>query len=345
MDTPLNTRIAKVIAAVTSASFLSIHIVMLILFTHCGVDPMARFNVFSIVFYLFSFIAIYKEWFRTYVVSVYLEVALHMTLAVLCVGWDSGFQITLIGINILIFFAEYVGRSIGVKAVSGLSLSIVGMCMYLAALEISHYFPAPYALPSDVSFWLQIAWGIIVFIIDLAVLQIFMLAVFSSEKSLSEKMSHDSLTKLPNRYHLSQFLKRAKTDGMLEHYWIAVADIDDFKAINDTYGHNCGDHVLKQLAEIMTEGEVCTELCRWGGEEFVMLGPIGNGMSSVYDKLDGLRQTVQSQQFWYKDYKFFVTITIGLASYKDNYSVDEWINVADSKLYQGKCNGKNQVVY
>ncbi len=56
-------------------------------------------------------------------------------------------------------------------------------------------------------------------------------------------MSHDSLTGLPNRYHLSRFLRKAKADGTLSDYWIAVADIDDFKAINDTYGHNCGDYV------------------------------------------------------------------------------------------------------
>ena len=121
-----------------------------------------------------------------------------------------------------------------------------------------------------------------------------------------------------------------------------MADIDNFKKINDTYGHNGGDEVLKAVSERMKA--VCTgcDTSRWGGEEFLILctGPL----SDVKAMLETLRSTIESEPIHYEDMNIPVTLTIGFAGRKKQQSVDEWINTADNNLYYGKTNGKNVVI-
>lgn len=338
----------KLLCGGTSISFLFIHVVMFFMFWHFGVTPMFYFNIFSIAFYLATLIIIHKGWLRLFCVTVYLEVVAHMSAAVLCVGWDSGFQVTLIGMNVLAFFAEYVGRAVRIKHISGLMFSILGMCAYLATLEVSHYVSAPYDLPQNVSFGLQIAWGIVVFVINASVLQLFVLVVFHSEDLLANQLAHDLLTGLPNRYYMIDYLKNSAQTTGLDRYWVAMADIDDFKHVNDFYGHNCGDFVLKAMAGILREVGMDIEICRWGGEEFLLVGRLAEGEDDVTTNsvayLERLRTTVAEHPFWYDEQKLAITMTIGVARYESGEAISEWINRADKKLYEGKVNGKNQVV-
>lgn len=346
VDKLLDMTKVKLICVGTSISFLVIHIAMLVLFTRCGVVPMARLNVLSVAFYVAEFLVIHKKWLRAFCVSVYLEVIVHMSAAVLCVGWDSGFQVTLIGMNVLAFFAEYVGRATHIRHISGLGFSILGMCAYLALLEVSHYHPAPYSLPDEVSFWLQIGWGIIVFGITITVLQLFVLVVFNSEDLLSKQLSHDLLTGLPNRYYMMDYLKESTRSEDVDGLWVAMADIDDFKLVNDAHGHNCGDYVLKAIASILNEVGEDVEVCRWGGEEFLLVGRLGEGETDVADAacLHSLRTMVADHSFWYGEQRLGLTMTIGVARHERGETISEWINRADKKLYEGKANGKNQVV-
>lgn len=334
----------KTIATYVSLSFLFIHVCMVALFSLFGVTPMVWFNAFSIVFYLASIVLIRSEWFRAYVISVFLEVVAHMVFAVINVGWNAGFQVTLIGMCVLAYFAEYLGRSLSTRFVPGLALSIVGMCAYVFSYEYVWYNLAPYHLPDDVSFWLQVAWGIVVFVIAVLFLQVFVTVTFESEKILSVKLAHDNLTGLPNRYFMIDHLRALENKGKLANSWVAMIDIDDFKKINDNYGHNCGDYVLHEIAQIVPEGKAGAVLCRWGGEEFLMVGPTDSDMDAQVSKLDNLRKAIAEHGFWYEEQRLRVSVTIGVAAYEDGQSVSEWINSADKKLYQGKTSGKNKVV-
>jgi diguanylate cyclase (GGDEF)-like protein len=128
-------------------------------------------------------------------------------------------------------------------------------------------------------------------------------------------------------------------------HWLAIIDIDDFKVINDTYGHNCGDEVLKALAAILSNSIPNTEVCRWGGEEFLLLGRIEKDMPTVVELLDRLRSSAEEHSFWYDETRLHLTLTIGVASYEAGQSTTEWINSADKNLYAGKKSGKNKVVF
>ncbi len=313
---------------------------MVYLFAVNHVTPMVRFNIFSIIFYLFTLYMIRRGFLRYFVVGTYIEVLLHMFLAVLYTGWDHGFQVTLIGMNILTFFAEYVGRSISKKYVPATPLCTLGMLSYIISFILSNKNGAIYPLPEKTSSALEITWGVIVFIIGIVCLQIFTLLSFHSARLLSNAAIKDKLTNLPNRYYVA----KNENDYLKEGRWIAIADIDNFKKINDTYGHNFGDYVLQTLAKLMQSNINDTEICRWGGEEFLIIGK-GSNINNAFNVLDSFRKEVEDYTFENEEASTKLTITMGLSLYNKGLSLNEWISIADKKLYAGKYSGKNKIVY
>jgi diguanylate cyclase (GGDEF)-like protein len=121
-------------------------------------------------------------------------------------------------------------------------------------------------------------------------------------------------------------------------------DIDDFKAVNDSYGHSGGDHILKRIAEISTEVLKDSFVCRYGGEEFVVVMEEKEG-GSVLDKLEALRKRIEEEPFGFEGDNIRVTVTIGAMKYSNGISLEKWVNQADEKMYSGKESGKNKVVY
>lgn len=282
---------------------------------------------------------IHKSFLRYFVIGTYLEVVLHMTLAVIYTGWDHGFQITLVGMNALTFFAEYVGRSIRGKYVPATPFCLLGMVAYLFSFIMSNKYGAVYPLTEKTSTALEIIWGIIVFVIVIVCLQGFTLLSFHSARLLSNAAIKDKLTNLPNRYYIAKYEK----DYLKENRWIAIADIDNFKKINDTYGHNFGDYVLQTLANLMQSSFKETEVCRWGGEEFLIIGK-GTDINKAYDVLENFRKEVEEFSFENEEASTKLTITIGLSQYSKGLSLNDWVNTADKKLYAGKYSGKNKIV-
>ena len=263
-----------------------------------------------------------------------------MTLATLLTGWETGFQITLIGMNVLAFYAEYTGRSLKIKCVKVLPLSILGMLMYLAAYLHLNFNDPFYSLTKNTVFALNILWGVIVFVISAIILQLLVIIAYSSEEELSYQLSHDKLTGLPNRYYLSEQLDSIKNDK--SYFWLCISDIDDFKKINDTYGHNCGDYVLKTIGDLLAAKEILC--CRWGGEEFLFVGRLEKNYPDPRSFLEGIRKEIQSYPFEYDNIKFNVTMTFGLSTFSNGDDIDNVLRDADDKLYLGKHSGKNQLV-
>ncbi len=344
MDGLLDINGAKNMARFISVCFLLIHMVMTAIFWRCGVMPMAFFNIGSVIFYALSFALIQKELLGLYTDLVYLEVVAHMTCAILLTGWGSDFQVTLVGMSSFAFFAEYLERYLGIRHAHALPLCILGAIAYLSSCAVCTLRPAPYSMPDAVSLFLKLSLGVIVFAVSTAVLQAFVREATKSEKALTSRLMHDKLTGLPNRYYVADYLGKLAKSGNLNKYWVALADIDDFKKVNDTYGHNCGDFVLESIANLLQESLGNAQVCRWGGEEFLAVGLIGNDMESQIELLDRARQTVEKQSLWYEEHRVGVTITLGVSPYEEGYTTTEWINAADEKLYEGKKSGKNQVV-
>jgi diguanylate cyclase (GGDEF)-like protein len=344
MNELLNKKTARLLAGGLDISFLVVHIAMFFIFRSCGVTPMVRFNLFSIVFYIVMLGVIARGELFYFTLGTYLEVVLHMTAAVCFVGTGAGFQVTLVGINILLFYAEYVARCLKERYILSDPLAAGGMVVYLAGIVYSYYCPPRYPLPPQMNFYLQLLWGVVVFFITIAFLRLFVYFTFNSEEILSRKMTHDKLTGLPNRYYMNNYLSVATEKEYMKHFWVAMADIDNFKSINDTYGHNCGDMVLQTVADLLREGCEGAELCRWGGEEFLMVGKLDGDRHAHIGRLERIRRSIEEHPLWYEEQKLKVTITVGISRYEEGLSLNEWINLADQKLYEGKQTGKNKVV-
>ncbi|MCR5303167.1 MAG: diguanylate cyclase [Lachnospiraceae bacterium] len=330
---------AKILAAGMSVCFLSIHFLMFYIFFKNDVTPMVYFNAFSIAFYCFMLFVVYKEWLPFYTIAVYLEVAVHMTLAVILTGWNSGFQITLIGMSVLAMYAEYTGRTLKIKYVKMLPACILGMALYIASYMYLHFHPAPYSLPRVTESTLSILWGFVVFIIMLLVLQLLVIIAISSEQQLEYQLSHDKLTGLPNRYHIASHFENLRQNH--SSCWIAISDIDNFKKINDTYGHNCGDYVLRTIGELLSQKDAL--IGRWGGEEFLFVREHDNA-TDPYEFLEAIRKEIEQYPFTYDNQNLSVTMTFGMSCFANGEGIDDAIRDSDEKLYAGKNSGKNKVV-
>lgn len=344
MEGLLDVRGAKNMARFISVCFLVVHLSMVAVFWRCQVMPMVIFNIGSIAFYLLSFILIKKELFALFTDLVYIEVVAHMTSAILLTGWGSDFQVTLVGMCCFAFFSEYLERFLNVRHARALPLCVLGAVAYLSSCAVDALRPAPYHLPEAVSLFLRLAWGAVVFCVSCAVLHAFVREATRSEQVLAKSLMHDKLTGLPNRYYVARHLERLSKGAGLDGHWVAVADIDDFKRVNDTYGHNCGDLVLTSVAHLLKENLGDAQVCRWGGEEFLIIGRIGNGMKAQVDHLDRARIAIARHSLWYEESRIDVTVTIGVAAYERGQTTSEWINAADGLLYEGKGQGKNRVV-
>jgi len=268
----------------------------------------------------------------------------HMLLAVWFVGWDYGFQVTLFGIPLIVFFSNYIARCLRIRTLPAVPLAIVGMCSYLVAYLQAPAIPEYAANLVDLRDTLQITWGVITFFMIISSMALYTFVAYRSEVRLSSEANHDELTGMPNRHYMSDYLTQLVREADLNDCWLAMIDIDDFKTVNDTYGHTFGDEVLKTVGDAIRASEVGEEACRWGGEEFLLAGRAHGDMKAVEAKLDRLRAAIAEHAIWHESGRVRLTITAGMAVHRTNDTLLEWVNRADAKLYEGKGNGKNQVV-
>jgi diguanylate cyclase (GGDEF)-like protein len=167
------------------------------------------------------------------------------------------------------------------------------------------------------------------------------------EKSLIEMNTRDSLTGVYNRKFLeSQLrneLKRFKRG--LRPFGLIMLDIDFFKKINDTYGHLCGDYVLKSLASSISSTIRSTDiLARYGGEEFFCL-LTETDIHSATHLAEMLRKVVENKMFTFQDTPIRITISLGVTAVSQEVQSSEvLLRKADDALYEAKRTGRNKVI-
>lgn len=148
----------------------------------------------------------------------------------------------------------------------------------------------------------------------------------------------DYLTKLPNRRFM--FQKITELINSQTPFYVGVADLDKFKIINDTFGHDKGDSILIDISKRMVEAlDEKGFVGRWGGEEFLIIF-YGASDKEVLELAENIRETVASK--YNIAIKSAVTITIGICKYERESNLDLVIGSADKALYEGKISGRNQ---
>lgn len=156
----------------------------------------------------------------------------------------------------------------------------------------------------------------------------------------------DNLTQLPNRAALEERMEQEsrnfqRNKGIL---WVAVADIDHFKSINDSFGHSTGDKTLQVIAMALKNSLRDTEfVARYGGEEFVLLLP-DVSPSDIDALLNRVREKVKNIPFKFKNQRITVTVSIGAARIMENELIHETFERADAALYKAKHESRDRVI-
>lgn len=165
-------------------------------------------------------------------------------------------------------------------------------------------------------------------------------------RKLDEQARTDSMTRLPNRRSIIERMNEAWESHIREQNPLAciMLDVDHFKSVNDTYGHEIGDDVLKHVANILRKCVRRPELCgRFGGEEFLCVCR-GMDLDAATQLAERIRQSIAAVPVDASEHTIRVTISSGVATpTPDMQSPEDLIRVADELLYAAKENGRNQV--
>ena len=170
------------------------------------------------------------------------------------------------------------------------------------------------------------------------------------EKRIQEQQARsmeDALTKLANRacfddYYAKAFMRFHNNNDDLA---IVVFDLDDFKRINDTYGHTAGDKTLQVIAKTL-KSYISENIfvARYGGEEFVLIMSKAD-KKAVLEQLETIRKHIAKLPFKFKNDKVSITVSIGVSHINKGDNTHTAFERADGALYQAKSQGKNQIVY
>ena len=164
-------------------------------------------------------------------------------------------------------------------------------------------------------------------------------------KKLSKEVKTDFLTNIANKKALEDELKKQESTykRYKNNYSIVFFDIDHFKNINDTYGHDAGDVILKSLGLLFRRYARDVDMIgRFGGEEFVAILP-NTDKKGAYKFAEKLREIIEKTKFMYKKTRIKVTVSAGVASRDEVNSKEELLKKADERLYLAKKNGRNRV--
>ncbi len=154
---------------------------------------------------------------------------------------------------------------------------------------------------------------------------------------------HDALTELYNRYGIGECIKEL-IQAKITTISAVLFDIDDFKIVNDTYGHDCGDEVLRTVARILieTDNSQCCRYCRWGGEEFLIILP---NVTDGSEFAENIRRKIADTKTVYNGKSVSISASFGVCNGNniDAKNIQNLINRADDAMYKSKDNGKNRL--
>lgn len=301
--------------------------------------------------FLLLFIALFSMsyQYRTKVIlwGFYLSTIVWIIAIVHCFGWNVGVQHFLMVLLVLTFFSDYKGYANKV-------IFAVILCAFRIVLFYLYHKKVPIWQLGDLEEnVLQVMNTITIFWCISAVAYTFSKDSQELEGKLIEYNSQlqyqantDTLTGLFNRRkamaYMNSMIKGVSREKGL---CVCICDIDFFKRVNDNYGHDFGDLVLKRIAEILKEEMQGRNLAaRWGGEEFLLLFPESNG-DEAYIIVEQIRQRIKDTKIQNEDKVINVSMTFGLAEYDFVNGLDATLKEADEKLYIGKENGRDVVIF
>lgn len=300
----------------------------------------------SFLIFLYIFIMSYRYRTTKVVYTLNLCMVAWILVNIIYFGWDIGVQHFILVLLVLCFFSGYSQYRLKISVAAVLCLFRI----YLFFLCRSRN--PVVVLPTAITNILQILNTIMIFwCISLIVYifskdsQLLESKLVDYNNQLLDQANTDALTGLFNRRKAMQYLENLLVPSNTDFTSICICDIDFFKKVNDNYGHDIGDVVLQRISQTMktTVGKQ-SFIARWGGEEFLLVFPSCNGDNALI-YLEKLKDQIKALQFDANGKTFSVAMTFGLAEYDFHSDIDTVIKEADEKLYIGKENGRDQIVF
>lgn len=311
-------QVVKLCVVVNISLFLFVAF-MLILFVYFNITPMIYYSVIAMIGYVLYFMLLKRQKVCAYMWCVYATIIIYMAIATICLGYKCGFNLYSMSLIPIIFYSQYISTKTDTKDPNPLAVSIAIVAVSIISSAIAIINGPLYEINKTIISVMLACNAISVSAFLIYYTKVIVDLVIESEKKLNSIANIDLLTDLYSRRYMINYLEEYDAD---DEGWLAMADVDDFKKINDTYGHNC-------------------VISRWGGEEFL----IHNGThDSTHEVLEKLRREIENSECIYKQQKINISLTIGVAQRNADGDIEEWIKHADDRLYYGKNNGKNMVV-
>ena len=319
---------------------LCVHAFNIFLFLYLGIRPLFYLNIFSTAFYV-AVLQLFKKNQDLYILFTYFEIITFSFICDIFTGCAFFYIFYVVGmVSVILYLLPPKTRMKHVIQGIGVAYAIViyyffskKVCLFPQYQEIYDAYRIPLGF-----------LNLLITIFTLFyVSNLYFFELNNAHEKLAYTSNHDLLTGLFNRRFFEYIMKRNKSE-IENKYTIAIFDIDDFKKINDTYGHQAGDEVLKMVSKVIEPTEEKEYVpVRWGGEEFILFMP-QTDEERAFGYLLELCDKVRNTTVEFDNKKINVTITIGMCTGTGLTDYESVIRIADDRLYTGKRSGKNRVV-
>ena len=307
--------------------------------------PMFIINCYFLILNCYSYYLLEMDNKEEFTNLTLMELWLFLICAVLFIGWGYGFQQYIFCILCVFFLPFYLPENQKKKRYHKVGTGLLLIITYLILYYLCNFTNLNIGIGGSV-YKMKIVYVVnfLITAIGIMTFSVFSTAVnFDDRKKLTRRADYDQLTKLYNRYAVNQVLNnlvKSKQD-----FYIAIADIDYFKKINDTYGHNVGDETLKKVAHVFTkQSKDMYQVGRWGGEEFIFIAPATIEYEQFLNKLDDIRKYFKDSKFKFLGNTVKFTISIGVSKYDKRQKIQNIIKLADDNLYKAKESGRNKII-
>ncbi len=331
-----------------------VHAGYMLLFLSLNIMPLVAMNICSVIMYvlgsIFSVDEKTKYMHYGWMVAFYLEIIIHAIMCMLLIGVDTNFYLYALAIMPISVYVLFRSCTLRKFLLSVVGMTVTDIVLLLGAfyvektIDMLPYYPLTYDEVQTFRLINVLCTGIVMILFSFvfALEMHFLLdKLAKSNERLRYTATHDALTGLLNRRSLKPLAEKLEHTG--EMFCVALGDIDDFKLVNDTYGHGAGDTALKTVAEIVMNGVAENDLaCRWGGEEILLV--MRGSCEECRERLTAIWKGIGAAEMKHDNGSFGVTITFGLVCCKETRDIEKLVSLADKRLYVGKSSGKNTIV-
>nr|WP_136249737.1 GGDEF domain-containing protein [Ningiella ruwaisensis] len=316
------------------------HIAFLFLFALMDVVAMVIFNIVSVAVWIFAFFLSQRRQFEKSVNIIAAEMYCHAIVATLFVGPDLGFQYYLW--PILGLLLSLPNNKLKQSTFLCLLVVISFILLTLFTKNVSYSYELIFIV--EWIYAMNVLFAALPFIFTILYLRNDNLV---NEKELFSQANMDPLSGTYNRRFVNDLMSTSDTEQRrrsFDTYTIVLGDVDHFKQINDTHGHQVGDEVIRRVAEVLQDNVRDSDIVsRWGGEEFLVI--LANADTETAEKVvNKIRHGIKAEIQIPVLKETGVTMSFGIANAHRHMSFEETVRQADIKLYQAKATGRDKML-